>query len=43
MDRWRLPEVNGGGVKVPLAKLREIVAEEESRRAFSANPLPTER
>ena len=29
---WQLPSVNGGGLKVPLEKLREIAnAEEESR------------
>ncbi len=26
---WTLPRVNGGGIKVPLASLREIAAGEE--------------
>lgn len=29
---WSLPKVQGGGIKVPLAKLREIAAEEEGMR-----------
>ncbi|CAN5689662.1 antitoxin [soil metagenome] len=29
---WQLPRIHGGGIKVPLEKLREISAEEESTR-----------
>ncbi|MEO7520609.1 MAG: hypothetical protein ABIW79_02210 [Gemmatimonas sp.] len=31
---WRLPEVNGGGLKVELGKLREILADGEEARAM---------
>ncbi len=31
---WSLPPVRGGGIKVPLAKLRDIVAEEAEARGF---------
>lgn len=32
--KWRLPRVNGGGIKVPLAELREIAVDEESTRSL---------
>ncbi len=32
--RWRLPRVDGGGIKVPLKKLHEISAEDEEMRSF---------
>ena len=31
---WRLPVVNGGGIKVPLAKLRDITADDEATRGI---------
>jgi hypothetical protein len=31
---WSLPEVRGGGIKVPLTKLREIAAEDEEIRGL---------
>jgi len=33
-DSWRLPQVDGGGIKVPLSKLREIAADDESTRSL---------
>lgn len=30
---WRLPRVDGGGIKVPLAKLRDITADDEAARS----------
>ena len=33
-DNWRLPQVNGGGIKVPLSDLREIAADDESTRSL---------
>jgi hypothetical protein len=30
---WKLPKVNAGGIKLPLGKLREIIAQEETRRS----------
>jgi hypothetical protein len=32
---WRLPCVDGGGLKVPLEDLRAIAAEEEATRSVS--------
>ncbi len=31
---WRLPVVNCGGIKVPLAKLRDISADDEAARGL---------
>jgi len=31
---WKLPTVDGGGVKVPLSKLHQISAEEEELRSL---------
>jgi hypothetical protein len=31
---WKLPTFNGGGIKVPLAKLHQITADEESSRGL---------
>jgi hypothetical protein len=31
---WTLPEVRGGGLKVPLSRLREIAADDESTRGL---------
>lgn len=31
---WRLPKVNGGGLKVPLKRLREISANKEATRSL---------
>ena len=31
--KWQLPKVNGGGIKVPLARLRELAADEQSSRS----------
>ena len=33
--KWRLPRVDGGGIKVPLSKLREIAADDESTRGLA--------
>lgn len=30
---WRLPEVNGGGLKIEIGKLRDILADDEAARA----------
>lgn len=30
---WSLPQVDGGGIKVPLEKLHEISADEETERS----------
>jgi len=32
---WQLPKVDGGGLKVPLASLREHSADEESGRSLT--------
>jgi hypothetical protein len=32
--RWTLPRVNGGGIKVPLEKLRDFTADDESTRSL---------
>lgn len=32
---WRLPCVDGGGIKVPLETLREITAEDEATRSLT--------
>jgi predicted transcriptional regulator len=32
--KWQLPRVNGGGIKVPLAELHAVAAEEESTRGL---------
>ena len=34
-NTWRLPRVDGGGIKVPLSKLREIAAEDEATRSLA--------
>lgn len=31
---WQLPQVDGGGIHVPLAELRDIFAEEETLRSL---------
>lgn len=31
--KWRLPKVNGGGIKVPLDQLKNITSTEESTRS----------
>lgn len=31
--QWTLPKVNGGGIKVPLSRLREIEADGQSARS----------
>jgi hypothetical protein len=31
---WSLPEVGGGGIKVPLENLRDIAAEDEEARCL---------
>ena len=28
--KWKLPRVDGGGLKVPLARLREVLADEDA-------------
>jgi hypothetical protein len=33
--KWRLPQVDGGGLKVPLARLRTVLAEEEETRGLA--------
>ncbi|MDB6117144.1 MAG: hypothetical protein JWO08_925 [Verrucomicrobiaceae bacterium] len=33
--KWQLPSVNGGGIKVPLEKLRDMAADDESTRSLS--------
>jgi hypothetical protein len=30
--RWQLPRVDGGGIKLPLARLHDVAAEDESTR-----------
>ena len=32
--KWRLPRVDGGGLKVPLARLRDVLADEEQSRGL---------
>ena len=32
--KWQLPRVEGGGIKVPLEKLREIASDDESTRSL---------
>jgi hypothetical protein len=32
-DRWTLPKVNGGDLKVPLAQLRGLAADDETGRS----------
>ena len=34
-DKWQLPRVDGGGIKVPLSKLRDISAHDEATRSLS--------
>lgn len=34
-NEWILPRVDGGGIKVPLARLAEIAASEEATRSVS--------
>ncbi len=29
---WQIPKVNGGGIRVPLTKLKEVIAEDEELR-----------
>jgi len=31
--KWQLPRVDGGGIKVPLAKLRDMTADDETTRS----------
>lgn len=31
--KWKLPRVNGGGLKLPLEQLHQLTAEEESLRS----------
>jgi hypothetical protein len=31
---WKLPRVSGGGLKVPLSRLRALGADEEARRGL---------
>jgi hypothetical protein len=31
---WSLPKVNAGGLKVPLAQIRDIAADDESARSL---------
>ncbi len=33
-EPWRLPVLDLGGIKVPLEKLKELVADEETFRSF---------
>ena len=33
-NSWSLPEVRGGGIKVPLEKLRDIAAADQEERPF---------
>ena len=33
-SRWQLPKVDGGGLRVPLAQLREVLADEEAARGL---------
>jgi hypothetical protein len=32
--KWRLPKVDGGGLRVPLGRLRELLAAEEAARGL---------
>lgn len=32
LDSWRLPEIDGGGLKTGLAGLRDVLADEEASR-----------
>lgn len=32
---WRLPRVDGGGLKVPLARLRDVLADEAGERGLA--------
>jgi len=32
--KWQLPRANGGGIKVPLGRLHDVAAEEESGRSL---------
>lgn len=32
-QKWTLPRINGGGLKVPLNQLRDVAAEDESSRS----------
>lgn len=34
--KWTLPRVDGGGIAVPLDELREVVEQDEQRRAGKA-------
>lgn len=34
-EGWKLPKVNGGGIKVPLTELREIAAGDEEFRSLA--------
>jgi predicted transcriptional regulator len=31
---WRMPKVNAGGLKVPIGRLRDIAADDESTRSL---------
>jgi hypothetical protein len=33
--RWKLPRVDGGGLRVPLSRLRDLAHEEEASRSRS--------
>ena len=33
-SRWKLPKVDGGGLRVPLAQLRTVLADEEAARGL---------
>ncbi len=34
VHEWQLPRINAGGTRVPLAKLHDLSADEETMRAF---------
>jgi hypothetical protein len=33
-SQWKLPQIDGGGLKVPLEQLRELAADEEMKRSM---------
>jgi hypothetical protein len=33
---WSLPKIDGGGIKIPLESLRDLVADDEAERSLSA-------
>jgi len=35
---WRVPEVDAGGVEVPLERVRDVLADEESARGLKEPP-----